>query len=163
MEVLLNIWWKSLHRKSRYCQNHQNGVTSCFPKMVINILNHQNIGCKLLPNEEKIWKFETWPFTHYQTRSGILKHCELHCKYKLLLIKHILCLWQYILLRLTLTHIKMFSFNYAHFSSISLISEAEYVNFSIFKLQTVFIGRVFPLKTDFWEWSRRFFSAMLSS
>ena len=34
-EIKLNIWWKSLHRKSRYCQNHQNGVTSCFPKMVI--------------------------------------------------------------------------------------------------------------------------------
>ena len=35
MEILLNIWWKSLHRNSRYCQNHQNGVTSCFPKMAI--------------------------------------------------------------------------------------------------------------------------------
>jgi len=34
MEILLNIWWKSLHRNSRYCQNHQNGVTSCFLKMV---------------------------------------------------------------------------------------------------------------------------------
>ena len=37
MEILLNIWWKSLHRNSRYCQNHQNGVTSCFPKIVINM------------------------------------------------------------------------------------------------------------------------------
>ena len=37
MEILLNIWWKSLHRNSRYCQNHQNGVTSCFPKMVIKM------------------------------------------------------------------------------------------------------------------------------
>ena len=37
MEILLNIWWKSLHRNSRYCPNHQNGVTSCFPKMVINM------------------------------------------------------------------------------------------------------------------------------
>jgi len=34
IEILLNIWWKSLHRNSRYCQNHQNGVTSCFLKMV---------------------------------------------------------------------------------------------------------------------------------
>ena len=38
-------------------------------------MKRQNIGCKLLPKEEKFWKFETWPFTHYQTRSGILKHC----------------------------------------------------------------------------------------
>ena len=81
MEILLNIWWESLHRNSRYCQNQQNRVTSCFPKMVIImkkiffVVNHQNIGCKLLAKEEKIWKFETWPFTHYQTRSGILKHC----------------------------------------------------------------------------------------
>ena len=37
IEILLNIWWKSLHRNSRYCQNHQNGVTSCFPKMVIKM------------------------------------------------------------------------------------------------------------------------------
>ena len=65
MEILLNIWWKSLHRNSRYCQNHQNGVTSCFPKVVINmkkkifVVNHQNIGFK----EEKDWNFETWPFT----------------------------------------------------------------------------------------------------
>ena len=43
MEILLNIWWKSLHRNSRYCQNHQNGVTSCFPKMVINM--KKNIFC----------------------------------------------------------------------------------------------------------------------
>ena len=83
MEILLNIWWKSLHRNSRYCQNHQNGVTSCFTKMVINmkkiffVVNHQNIGCKPLPKEEKNWDFETWPFTHYQTRTGILKHCVL--------------------------------------------------------------------------------------
>ena len=83
MEILLNIWWKSLHRNSRYCQNHQNGVTSCFPKMVIKmkkkiVLNHQNIGCKrLLGKGEKNRKFETWPFTHYQTRSGILNHCAI--------------------------------------------------------------------------------------
>ena len=44
-------------------------------KKIFFVVNHQNIGCKLLPKEEKIWKFETWPFTHYQTRSGILKHC----------------------------------------------------------------------------------------
>ena len=91
MEILLNIWWKSLHRNSRYCQNHQNEVTSCFPKMVINmkkdifLVNHQNIGCKLLPKEEKNWKFETWPFTLYQTRSSILNHCvktlQEYCKW----------------------------------------------------------------------------------
>ena len=81
MEMLWNIWWKSLHRNSRYCQNHPNGVTSCFPKMVIKmkklnfVLNHQNIGCKLLPKEEKKIKSETWPFTHYQMRSSILNHC----------------------------------------------------------------------------------------
>ena len=34
IEILLNIWWKSLDRNSRYCQNHQKGVTSCFLKMV---------------------------------------------------------------------------------------------------------------------------------
>ena len=67
MKVLLNIWWKSLHRNSRYCQNHQNGVNSCFQKMVINmkkkkiIVNHQNIGCKLLPKEEKIWNLTIYP------------------------------------------------------------------------------------------------------
>ena len=37
MEILLNIWWKSLPRNSRYCPNHQNEVTSCFPKMVIKM------------------------------------------------------------------------------------------------------------------------------
>ena len=37
MEVLLNIWLKSLHRNCRYCQNHQNEVNSCFPKMVIKL------------------------------------------------------------------------------------------------------------------------------
>ena len=44
-------------------------------KKIFFVVNHQNIGCKLLPKEEKNWKFETWPFTHYQTRSSILKHC----------------------------------------------------------------------------------------
>ena len=43
MEILLNIWWKSLHRNSRYCPNHQNEVTSCFPKMVIKM--KKNIFC----------------------------------------------------------------------------------------------------------------------
>ena len=68
MEVLLNIWLKSLHRNCRYCQNHQNEVNSCFPKMVIKLKKHffvliyQNIGCKLLPKEEKSWKSETWSF-----------------------------------------------------------------------------------------------------
>jgi len=37
IEILLNVWWKSLHGNSRYCPNHQNGVTSCFPKMIINM------------------------------------------------------------------------------------------------------------------------------
>ena len=45
---------------------------------VIILQNHQNIGCKPLPKEEKNWNFETWPFTHYQTRTGILKHCVGH-------------------------------------------------------------------------------------
>ena len=46
-------------------------------KKIFFVVNHQNIGCKPLPKEEKNWNFETWPFTHYQTGSGILKHCEL--------------------------------------------------------------------------------------
>ena len=47
-------------------------------KKVFFVVNHQNIGCKLLPKEEKNWNFETWPFTHYQTRLGILKHCDIY-------------------------------------------------------------------------------------
>ena len=45
MEILLKIWWKSLHRNSRYCQNHQN-VTSCFPKM-IKLLKKMILGIEL--------------------------------------------------------------------------------------------------------------------
>ena len=47
MEILLNFWWKSLHRKSRYCQIHENGVTSWFQKMVIQW--KKNIFCFQLP------------------------------------------------------------------------------------------------------------------
>ena len=36
-------------------------------KKIFFVVNHQNIGCKLLLKEEKNWKFETWPFSHYQT------------------------------------------------------------------------------------------------
>ena len=59
-KMKLNIWWKFVHRKSRYCQNHQNGVTSSFPKMVIRwkkkkilVLNYQNSWFKLLPKLKK--------------------------------------------------------------------------------------------------------------
>ena len=48
-------------------------------------MNHQNIRYKLLPKEETNWKFETWPFTLYQTRSTILNHCvrtlQKYCKW----------------------------------------------------------------------------------
>ena len=42
-------------------------------KKIFFVLNHQNIGCKLLSKEEKELKSETWPFTHFQTRSN---HCD---------------------------------------------------------------------------------------
>ena len=32
--------------------------------------------CIESPKEEKNLKSETWPFTHYQMRSGILNHCD---------------------------------------------------------------------------------------
>ena len=44
-------------------------------KNIFFVSNHQNIGCKLVPKGEKKLKFETRPFTNYQTRSGILNHC----------------------------------------------------------------------------------------
>ena len=52
--------------RAGYCQNHQNGVTSCFPKMVIKmkkkefVLIYQNLGCKLLKfgYSEKATQFE---------------------------------------------------------------------------------------------------------
>ena len=41
------------------------------------VLIYQNIGCKLLPKEEKKWKSETLPFWNYQRWSGILNHCDI--------------------------------------------------------------------------------------
>ena len=37
---------------------------------------YQNIGYKLLPKEEKIWKSEIWSFLNYRKWSSILNHCD---------------------------------------------------------------------------------------
>ena len=41
------------------------------------VLIYQNIGCKLLPKEEKGWKSETWSLLEKRRLPGILNHCEL--------------------------------------------------------------------------------------
>ena len=61
MEIILNIWWKSLHRNSRYCQNHQNGVTSCFPKMVVKM------------KKKLYWFNKIWNVNYYLKKKKIEK------------------------------------------------------------------------------------------
>ena len=63
---------------SKYCQNHQNGVTSCFPKRVKKKwieLNYQSSWSNLQPKTKRIFFFWTRPYLNYRKWSGILNHC----------------------------------------------------------------------------------------
>ena len=71
MEILINIWWKSLslHRNSRYIAKiikvrslHASQKLSLRWKK--NVLIYQNIGFRLLPNEKKkIWNLIIFELT----------------------------------------------------------------------------------------------------
>ena len=101
MEILLNIWWKSLHRNSRYCQNHQNGVTNASQKWSLTWKKWKIIH-KFPPMEIilNIW----WKSLHRNS-----EYCQNHqnrvtsCFLKMfkLLKKMVLCIewWKYMMWR----------------------------------------------------------------
>ena len=75
MEILSNIWWKSLHRNSRYCQRghfmlRKNGLLVKRINVLDWIIKGRDKSFNL-----KVKNFVTLPFLNFQMRSDILIHC----------------------------------------------------------------------------------------